>query len=263
MMKDFAASVNELFIVEELDPFIEDYARQFGIPVKGKELLPITGELSSSIIKKQLLNRSSESINISDPSTPLADNYISDLPVSLLYYVRDVRTEELFYVLNKLKLTVSGDIGCYTLGAMPPLQAMDSCICNGRKHQYGAWDRESKRKRILPENCFSYWRFNFIHFRYHRIDRTLFTIKGAQQSSYWITGSPGIRDINTIRLRIHISGRACRKVDFWKSLQAAIGVKRIKVADPLKIKEIWKDSPREEIEADEASVIIARSHVYY
>ena len=257
LMKDFAASVNELFIVEELDPFIEDYARQFGIPVKGKELLPITGELSSSIIKKQLLNRSSESINISDPSTPLADNYISDLPVRPPVLCPGCPHRGAFYVLNKLKLTVSGDIGCYTLGAMPPLQAMDSCICMGASISMAhgiekARGRESSRKTVsvIGDSTFIHSGITgLIDIVYNKGCSTVIILDNG------ITGMTGHQ--HHPASGFNIRGEPAGKVDFEK-LAAAIGVKRIKVADPLKIKEFEK-IVREEIEADEASVIIARS----
>jgi Indolepyruvate ferredoxin oxidoreductase, alpha and beta subunits len=121
LIRDFAKEVGKLYIVEELEPFLEDYIRSFGVHAIGKELLPVLGELSASIIKEKVLNiktGTNKSINVEVPVRP---------PVMC----PGCPHRGVFYVLKTLKLTVSGDIGCYTLGALPPNESIDTCICMG------------------------------------------------------------------------------------------------------------------------------------
>lgn len=125
LIKEFSSKVKQLFIVEELDPFIEEQVRAMGISCQGKEIIPLCGELSPGRIRKAF-----------------ADAGIITTP-----YVNSVTVEQVasrppnmcpgcphrgvFYLLNRANAYVTGDIGCYTLGFMPPLNAMDTCVCMG------------------------------------------------------------------------------------------------------------------------------------
>jgi indolepyruvate ferredoxin oxidoreductase, alpha subunit len=119
LIRDFAAQVDELYVVEELDPFIEEQVKAMGIKVTGKEILPICGELTPGRLRKAFgLPEVEEALVDKLPGRP--PNMCPGCP-----------HRGVFFTLNKLRAYVSGDIGCYTLGFMPPLSAMDTCICMG------------------------------------------------------------------------------------------------------------------------------------
>jgi len=119
MIRAFAAEVDELYIVEELDPFIETQVKAMGIACTGKKIVPAIGELSARTLRAAF-------------GTDAADTFDAvDLPPRPPNMCPGCPHRGLFFNLNKLKVFVSGDIGCYTLGALPPLAAMDTCVCMG------------------------------------------------------------------------------------------------------------------------------------
>ena len=115
----FAAQVETLYVVEELDPFIEEQLRAAGLAVIGKERFPICGEFTPTVVAKGL--------GLGVPEEPS----LAGLPVRPPAMCPGCPHRAVFWTLKRNKLTVTGDIGCYTLGVMPPLQAMDTCICMG------------------------------------------------------------------------------------------------------------------------------------
>lgn len=120
MITDFAASVDRVIVIEELDGVIEEFCRSCGVSVSGKDVLPVIGEYSSELLRERLLGEEA--------------NYVStgeDIPSRPPVLCPGCPHRGVFYTLNKLHLTVSGDIGCYTLGAVPPLSAMDTTLCMG------------------------------------------------------------------------------------------------------------------------------------
>ena len=120
LIREFARGVERLVVVEELDPYIEEHVKSLGLTVEGKSLLSITGELGPDSVATALGG------NCQAASEPVAD-----LPVRPPVMCPGCPHRGLFYVLKKLKLTVTGDIGCYTLSVLPPLTTMDSCVCMG------------------------------------------------------------------------------------------------------------------------------------
>lgn len=117
-VKEFASKVKRLVVVEELEPFIEDTLKAAGIACEGKNIFSLQSELSTAIIKEKLLGIKIETEK-------------KDLPVRPPVMCAGCPHRGVFYILNKLKLTVSADIGCYTLGAQPPLAAVDTVVCMG------------------------------------------------------------------------------------------------------------------------------------
>ena len=116
---EFSKKVNGLYVVEELEPFIEDTLKAAGIACEGKSLFSLQGEISVPMLKEKL---GGERTAIAAPEK---------VPVRPPVMCAGCPHRGVFYVLNKLKLTVNGDIGCYTLGAVPPLSAVDTCVCMG------------------------------------------------------------------------------------------------------------------------------------
>ncbi len=128
LIRQFAASVEKLIILEELDPFIEEAVRLMGIQVEGKSIFPMTGELDPRVVRESAIRAGllPESAHI-----PLPGVEVGPLPSRPPVLCPGCPHRGVFYVLSKLKLPVNGDIGCYTLGLIPPLNAIHSCGCMG------------------------------------------------------------------------------------------------------------------------------------
>jgi indolepyruvate ferredoxin oxidoreductase alpha subunit len=128
LISQFASTVDKLIVVEELDPFIEEAVRLMGIPVEGKSIFPLVGELNPRIVRESAIKAGilPESAHI-----PLPDVEVGPLPARPPVLCPGCPHRGVFYILNKLKVPVNGDIGCYTLGLIPPLSAIHSCGCMG------------------------------------------------------------------------------------------------------------------------------------
>jgi indolepyruvate ferredoxin oxidoreductase alpha subunit len=127
-IRRFAASVERLIVVEELDPFLEEAVRLMGIPVEGKSIFPLTGELDPRTVRECAIRAGllPESAHV-----PLAEVNVGALPARPPVLCPGCPHRGAFYVLSKLKVPVNGDIGCYTLGLAPPLNALHTCGCMG------------------------------------------------------------------------------------------------------------------------------------
>jgi len=119
LFREFAAGVSRLVVVEELDPYLETHVRSLGIPTEGKARIPIVGELDPRIVREGVTGEAAP-LRRPEAVPPRPPNLCPGCP-----------HRGLFFVLKKLKVTVTGDIGCYTLAALAPLSTMDSCVCMG------------------------------------------------------------------------------------------------------------------------------------
>ncbi len=120
-IREFAENVKELYVVEENDPFLETEIKAMGIKLKGKEIIPICGELNPRIVKEAFgKSPKFEKPNYEEPAPSRPPALCPGCPHTAV-----------FRAINKLKLISTGDIGCYTLGALPPLSAMDTCVDMG------------------------------------------------------------------------------------------------------------------------------------
>jgi len=128
MVREFAASVDKLIVIEELDPFIEEAVRLMGIPVEGKSIFPILGEFDPRVVRESAVKAGilPESLHIALPKVE-----VGALPGRPPVLCPGCPHRPTFYILNKLKVPVNGDIGCYTLGLIPPLSAIHTCGCMG------------------------------------------------------------------------------------------------------------------------------------
>ncbi len=119
-IREFAEMVDELIVVEELDPFLETHIKAMGIPCRGKDCIPNQGELNTAIVRESVAPGSGTEIfdSVELPNRP--PNMCAGCP-----------HRGIFYNLSRMKVFVSGDIGCYTLGFLPPISAMDTCVCMG------------------------------------------------------------------------------------------------------------------------------------
>ncbi|MCX8132130.1 MAG: indolepyruvate ferredoxin oxidoreductase subunit alpha [Clostridia bacterium] len=246
LIAQFASEVEELFVVEELEPFIEDQIRKMGIKVTGKDKLPVTGELSAKIIRECLLGLKEET-----------KSKINDIvPVRPPVMCPGCPHRGMFYVLKKLKLNVSGDIGCYTLGALPPSEAMDTCVCMGASVGIAHGMEKARGKEFGKKTVAVIGDSTFIHSGitglidvvYNKGNSTVIILDNS------ITGMTGHQHNPTTGFTI--KGEPTRQVDLVK-LSNAVGIERVKVVDPFDIKEFEK-VVKEEIETEEPSVIISQ-----
>ncbi|MFZ5644833.1 MAG: indolepyruvate ferredoxin oxidoreductase subunit alpha [Bacillota bacterium] len=128
LIKEFASNVDSLYVVEELEPYLQEQINMLGIKVVGKELFPLTGELSQGLVRRKFIEAGVLQ------GEPQGEDMTAGLPQPPLrppVLCAGCPHRGVFYILNQLKLTVTGDIGCYTLGGMPPLEGIDSCVCMG------------------------------------------------------------------------------------------------------------------------------------
>lgn len=137
-IREFAKKVDRLVVVESLEPFFENQLKANGIECEGKNLFSLQGELSVAVIKKALLGITSE-----EP--------VSELPNRPPVMCAGCPHRGVFYILNKLKKTVCADIGCYTLGAQPPLSAVDTVICMGASLGVGQGFEHARGKEYAKD----------------------------------------------------------------------------------------------------------------
>ena len=242
---DFAASVDKVAVVEELDPFLEDYCREIGLDVLGKDVLPMEGEFSQNLVAAKLGGTVHTGKTLEDviPARP---------PVMCA----GCPHRGLFYTLNKNKCTVMGDIGCYTLGAVAPLAAMDMTLCMGGSisglHGFnkarGA-ESEHKTVAVIGDSTFMHSGMTGLaNIAYNQSNSTVIILDNS------ITGMTGHQQNPTTGY--NIKGDPAGKIDL-ESLCRAMGFKRVRVVDPYNLKEC-DQAVKEELSANEASVIISR-----
>ena len=246
LIKNFAKGLDKVYVIEELDPFIEEHCKVNGINVIGKEVFTMLGEYTPSMIKKAILN-------INPVECPTLDE---NIPVRPPVMCAGCPHRGTFYVLKKLGLIVSGDIGCYTLGAVKPLEAVDSTICMGASVSaaFGmakARGAEFNKKlvSVIGDSTFIHSGITgLIDMVYNKGANTVIILDNS------ITGMTGHQDNPTTGKTIR--GEDTKQVDLIK-LGQAIGIEHIVVADPFDVKNFEK-VVKEEVNRDDVSLIIAQ-----
>ena len=244
-IKDFAGTVEKLIVVEELDGFIETHCRNLGLSVSGKELFSNIGELGQNLVKEKLGGEAQTGV--------LLDETIPARPPVMC---AGCPHRSIFYVLKKLKLTVMGDIGCYTLGAVAPLGAIDTTVCMGASvsglHGFVKAGEEGTAGRtvaVIGDSTFIHSGVTgLINIAYNESNATVIILDNS------ITGMTGHQQNPTTGY--NLKGDPCTKIDL-ESLCHAVGIRRVRVVDPYDM-ETCKAVITEELSADEPSVIISR-----
>ncbi|MBQ8909828.1 MAG: indolepyruvate ferredoxin oxidoreductase subunit alpha [Oscillospiraceae bacterium] len=244
-IREFAASVSLLVIVEELDGFIEGHCRDLGLACVGKANFSNIGELMPLTVAQQL-------------STPWAVGAKVDgeIPPRPPVMCAGCPHRGLFYTLKKNKLTVLGDIGCYTLGAVAPLAAVDTVICMGAsvsgihgfsKSQQGKAD--GKTVAVIGDSTFMHSGITgLVNMAYNESNATVIIVDNS------ITGMTGHQQNPTTGF--NLKGDPCAKIDL-ESLCRAVGIRRVRVVDPYDLAQC-DAAIKEELAANEPSVIISR-----
>ena len=245
LIKDFACKVEKLVVIEELDPIIENHCKALGLAVSGKEFLPMEGEFSQNLIAKKMGEEVYEGRTIDDPIPPRPPVMCAGCP-----------HRGLFYILSKNKVTVLGDIGCYTLGAVSPLAAMDMTLCMGGSisavHGFnkarGA-EAEGKTVAVIGDSTFMHSGMTGLaNIAYNQSNSTVIILDNS------ITGMTGHQQNPTTGY--NIKGDPAGKIDL-EGLCKAMGFTRVRVVDPYDLK-ACDTILKEELAAAEPSVIISR-----
>jgi len=247
LINDFASKVKKLVVVEELDSFIEDHVRKLGNTVIGKktlegnELFPLCGELSQNMVAEKL------GVKI-NPGKALDDV----IPMRPPVMCAGCSHRGLFYILNKLKATVIGDIGCYTLAATPPLSAMDvQTVMGASVSALHGFVRAGGKNAVgvVGDSTFVHMGVNgLIDIAYNGSDSTLIILDNST------TGMTGHQENPTTGFNIRCE--AVGKIDL-EALCKAMGIERVRVIDPYDLA-ACETAIKEEMAAPGASVIIAR-----
>ncbi|MFP4698078.1 MAG: indolepyruvate ferredoxin oxidoreductase subunit alpha [Eubacteriales bacterium] len=245
LILDFSKEVDELYIVEELEPLIEQEVKSWGIKVKGKDLLTRQGEYSANLIEKAIGNKD---VDVKEPLS---------LPIRPPVMCPGCPHRGVYYALNKLKIHATGDIGCYTLGALPPLQGIDTCICMGASVSMVHGIEKSRGKEYVKNWVGIIGDSTFVHTGVNGLINTVYNqgISTVIILDNRTTGMTGHQDHPGTG--VTLKGEQTHTLDF-EQLVKSIGIKYVAKVDPFNIKEVEKVI-KEEVSREEPSVIIAQA----
>ena len=245
LIKNFAAKVKKLFVVEELDDVIESHVKTLGLKVSGRDILPGIDEFSQSQIAEAFDREIPTGIKLDDAIPPRPPVMCAGCP-----------HRGLFYSLKKRKCTVLGDIGCYTLGAVPPLGTIEMTLCMGASigatHGFNkilGKESEGKTVAVIGDSTFMHSGMTGLaNVAYNQSNSTIIILDNS------ITGMTGHQQNPTTGL--NIKGDPAGKINL-EALCKAMGINRVRVVDPYNLKEC-DEAIKEELAAEEVSVIISR-----
>ncbi|MBS1333010.1 MAG: indolepyruvate ferredoxin oxidoreductase subunit alpha [Clostridiales bacterium] len=244
-LKAFAAQVGRLIVIEELDDVIETHCRKLGLTLEGKSLFPLCGEFSQSMVRKAVLGTANE-----------YRTYPGEIPARPPVLCAGCPHRGLYYAIKPFKPYVSGDIGCYTLGASAPLSMMDACVCMGASvsalHGFNTARGKEQARRSLAVIGDS----TFIHSGITGLidivyNKGISTVVVLDNSTTGMTGHQ-----NNPANGLTIKGDPTSAVDL-EALARAVGIRRVRVVDPFDV-EGTRKAIGEELEAEEPSLVISR-----
>jgi indolepyruvate ferredoxin oxidoreductase alpha subunit len=246
LIRDFAASVDICYVAEELDPIIEAHCKALGIPVTGKGGgFSLLGEYNANIIRETILGESTECFDLP-----------AGIPPRPPVLCAGCSHRGVFHVLKKMKLIVTGDIGCYTLGALPPTNAMDTCLCMGASVSMAhgmekALGRENSKNvlAVIGDSTFVHSGITgLIDIVYNQSASTVLILDNIT------TGMTGHQDHPSTGKTI--KGEPAPLLNLEK-LCEAVGVNRVYVVDATDLS-LLADTLKQALAEDEPSVVIAR-----
>ncbi|MDY3238963.1 MAG: indolepyruvate ferredoxin oxidoreductase subunit alpha [Anaerovoracaceae bacterium] len=244
-IRDFAVKVERLIVIEELDPFIEEHCKMLGLKVEGKSIFPVLGEFSQNLVAEKLGRPVDAGKKLDEPIPERPPVMCPGCP-----------HRGLFHTLAKNKCTVMGDIGCYTLGAAPPLSSIDCCTCMGGSvssiHGFNKAmgpEGEKKTVAVIGDSTFMHSGMTGLaNIAYNQSNSTVIILDNS------ITGMTGHQQNPTTGY--NIKGEPAGKVDL-EALCHAMGIRRVVVVDPYDLA-ACNQAVKEELAAEEPSVIISR-----
>jgi len=243
-IKKFAAAVDQLIVVEELDGIIESFCKDLGLSPIGKEKFSKLGEYSQRVVAKNL------SVDFKEGKA-----FPEEVPMRPPVLCAGCPHRGIFYLLNKNKLNVLGDIGCYTLGALAPLTALDTCICMGASvsgiHGFIKSTPENAKKTVavIGDSTFMHSGITgLVNIAYNQSNSTVIILDNS------ITGMTGHQQNPTtgINLKGDMAGKVC-----LEELCKSIGISDVRIIDPYRLDEAEKEI-KAALEFDGPSVVISR-----
>ena len=245
LIKNFASKVKRLVVVEELDPVIENHVRTLGLTVEGKNLLPMIDEFSQNMIAEAFGRAVPRGVKLDD-----------EIPMRPPVMCAGCPHRGLFYSLKKRKCTVLGDIGCYTLGAVPPLATIEMTLCMGASigatHGFNKMlgrEAESKTVAVIGDSTFVHSGMTGLaNVAYNQSNSTVIILDNS------ITGMTGHQQNPTTGY--NIKGDPAGKINL-EALCRSMGINRVRVVDPYNLAEC-DVAIKEELAVEEPSVIISR-----
>ncbi len=245
LIKDFASKVDRLVVVEELDGFIEDHCNNLGVKVEGKEIFSLIGELSQNAV--------ADKFGVATTCGAVLEDNIPNRPPVMC---AGCPHRGLFYTLSKNKLTVMGDIGCYTLGAVQPLSAIDTTICMGASisslhgfNKANGGETDGKTVAVIGDSTFMHSGMTgLVNIAYNSSNSTVIILDNS------ITGMTGHQQNPTTGF--NLKGDPASKINL-EALCHAVGIERVRVVDPYNLAEC-DTVIKEELAVSEPSVIISR-----
>jgi len=246
LITDFARHVEKLYVLEELTPFIEDQVKAMGISVEGRSLLPDTGELTPDIVAQAFLHESAPKVYLPG----------AELPPRPPVMCPGCPHRGLFYTLSRKKIRAMGDIGCYTLSVLPPLQAMDTCICMGASIGAAHGFNKACHGSDTPPVVGVIGDSTFLHsgmtglldVAYNQGNSTIIILDNRTTAMTGFQHHPGTG--------YTLQGKETRAIDL-KALAESFGISRVHEVDPYDLKQLSQVIDRE-VKASEPSLIISR-----
>ncbi|MCH5195719.1 MAG: indolepyruvate ferredoxin oxidoreductase subunit alpha [Oscillospiraceae bacterium] len=245
LIRDFAAQVEKLYVIEELDGIIESHLNKLGVKCTGKEMFSPLGEYNQTTVKKAFGLELPKTVNLDNP-----------VPVRPPVMCAGCPHRGMFYTLAKNKITALGDIGCYTLGSAAPLFALDSTLCMGASvsgihgfNKAGGEETEKNTVCVIGDSTFMHSGMTgLVNIAYNNSNSTVIIVDNS------ITGMTGHQQNPTTGYNIkNEPATAVNIEEFVRS----IGIKRVRVVDPYDLKQC-EEAVKEELAAKEPSVIISR-----
>lgn len=245
LIEEFASKVDKLYIIEELEPVIEEQVRAWGIACTGKDVFPLDGEYSANMLREKVLG---QELDLEQPAS---------VPVRPPILCPGCPHRATYSVLKKLKIHASGDIGCYTLGVAAPLSVVDTTLCMGGSISMLHGMEKGKGKDWIKNWVAVIGDSTFLHTGVNSLMNMVYN-----QS----TGTVIILDNSTTGMTGHqdhpatgkmLNGETTLAIDLVK-LCEGMGIKNVKVVDAFDLKKL-EETIKEEVARDELSVIISQS----
>ncbi len=245
LIEEFASKVDELYIVEELEPLVEEQVRSWGIKCHGKDLLTIQGEYSANMLRERLLGQKVET------------DEAAQVPPRPPILCPGCPHRSTFSVISELKMHAAGDIGCYTLGAIAPLNVIDTTVCMGSSISTLHGMEKAKGKDYIKDWVAVIGDSTFLHTGINSLLNMVYNKA---------TGTVIILDNSTTGMTGHqehaatgktLAGEATYAVDLV-DLCHALGVKSVSVVNAFDTEKL-KETIKAEVAKDEVSVIISQA----
>ena len=250
LIRDFAAKVDRLIVIEELDPFIEEGIRLMGIECEGKSIFPMVGEFDPRVVRESAIEAGLLPESARVPVTELDKPEIPPRPPVLC---PGCPHRSVFHLLNKRKVAVAGDIGCYSLGLVPPLSAMHTCGCMGAgigvAHGAAQAGIGERMVAVIGDSTFFHTGMPALaNVAYNKSDVITIILDNRTTGMTGHQGNPGtgftlqMQEVPPLEL---------------EPLVRALGIERVKTVPAFDVKAL-DDTLKEYLKAEGPSVLIAR-----